>query len=51
MFCHNSFIIISILYGLAHHEAVLFTKKRHIVSARGLKAPERVFGNCILTNL
>lgn len=52
MFYHSRFNIICILYGLAHHEAPLFTKKKHnTVSVRVLKAPERVFGNCILTNL
>lgn len=50
MFYHNLFIVISILYGRAHHKALLFTEEKRIVSARGLKAPEGVFGNCILTN-
>lgn len=31
MFCHNPFITIYILYGLGDHEAVLFTKEKHIL--------------------
>lgn len=34
MFYHNLFIIIYILYRLAHHEAVLFTTEKHILFQR-----------------
>lgn len=51
MFYHNLFIVIYILYGLAHHKGLLFPKKKHSFSVRELKAPEKVLGNCIIANL